>query len=74
MWKSDIIMMNGELMPYADASIHPLSLAVTYATTVFEGVACLSCTRNQSVLIIPCGGALKTAKSGHEGDAIWGYL
>ena len=38
MWKSDIIMMNGELMPFADASIHPLSLAVTYATTVFEGL------------------------------------
>ncbi|SVD13966.1 uncharacterized protein METZ01_LOCUS366820, partial [marine metagenome] len=36
MWKSDIIMMNGELMPFADAHIHPLSLAVTYATTVFE--------------------------------------
>ncbi|MDC0186381.1 branched-chain amino acid transaminase [Gammaproteobacteria bacterium] len=38
MWKSEIIMMNGELMPYEDASIHPLSLAVTYATTVFEGL------------------------------------
>ena len=38
MWKSDIIMMNGELMPFADAHIHPLSLAVTYATTVFEGL------------------------------------
>jgi branched-chain amino acid aminotransferase len=38
MWKSEIIMMYGKLMPYADASIHPLSLAVTYATTVFEGL------------------------------------
>ena len=38
MWTSDIIMMNGKLMPYADAQIHPLSLAVTYATTVFEGL------------------------------------
>jgi branched-chain amino acid aminotransferase len=38
MWEAKTIMMNGELMPFADASIHPLSLAVTYATTVFEGL------------------------------------
>ena len=38
MWKNDIIMMNGELMPFEDAGIHPLSLAMTYATTVFEGL------------------------------------
>jgi branched-chain amino acid aminotransferase len=31
-------MMNGELLPFAEAGLHPLSLAVTYATTVFEGV------------------------------------
>ena len=31
-------MMDGELMPFADAKLHPLSLAVTYATTVFEGI------------------------------------
>jgi branched-chain amino acid aminotransferase len=38
MWQSKQIMMNGELMPFDDARMHPLSLAVTYATTVFEGV------------------------------------
>ena len=38
MWQPKIIMMNGDLMPFEDASLHPLSLAVTYATTVFEGL------------------------------------
>jgi len=38
MWKPTTIMMNGNLMPFAEASLHPLSLAVTYATTVFEGL------------------------------------
>ena len=38
MWQPTQIMMNGELMPYADASLHPMSLAVTYAATVFEGI------------------------------------
>lgn len=38
MWQPKTIMMNGELMPFDDASLHPLTLAVTYATTVFEGV------------------------------------
>lgn len=38
MWEAKTIMMNGELMPFASASLHPLSLAVTYATTVFEGL------------------------------------
>jgi branched-chain amino acid aminotransferase len=38
MWQAHTIMMNGELMPYEQASIHPMSLAVTYACTVFEGI------------------------------------
>jgi len=38
MWQPTQIMMNGELMPFAEARIHPLSLAVTYAATVFEGI------------------------------------
>ena len=38
MWQPRQIMMNGELMPLAHARLHPLSLAVTYAATVFEGV------------------------------------
>lgn len=38
MWQPTTIMMDGELMPFADARLHPMSLAVTYATTVFEGL------------------------------------
>jgi branched-chain amino acid aminotransferase len=38
MWTPKLIMMNGELMPFGEARLHPLSLAVTYATTVFEGL------------------------------------
>jgi branched-chain amino acid aminotransferase len=37
-WSPKLIMVNGELLPFADARIHPLSLAVTYAITVFEGL------------------------------------
>ncbi len=42
MWQPRQIMMNGELMPLQDARLHPLSLAVTYAATVFEGVRAYS--------------------------------
>jgi branched-chain amino acid aminotransferase len=38
MWQPTQIMMNGELMPFADARLHPMALAVTYAATVFEGL------------------------------------
>ena len=38
MWQPKQIMMNGELMPFGEASLHPLSLAVIYATSVFEGL------------------------------------
>ena len=38
MWQPRVILQNGELMPFADARIHPLALGMTYATTVFEGL------------------------------------
>ena len=38
MWEPKLILSNGELIPFADARVHPLSLAVAYATTVFEGL------------------------------------
>ncbi len=38
MWQPKLIMMNGELLPFNEAHLHPLALAVTYATTVFEGL------------------------------------
>lgn len=31
-------MQNGELLPYAEAHIHPMTLGMTYATAVFEGL------------------------------------
>lgn len=38
MWQPRVIMQNGELIPFADARVHPLSLGMAYATTVFEGL------------------------------------
>lgn len=38
MWTPEWVVSDGEIIRYADAKIHPLSLAVTYATTVFEGI------------------------------------
>ncbi len=38
MWEPRFIMVDGELMPFGEARVHPLSLAVAYATTVFEGL------------------------------------
>jgi branched-chain amino acid aminotransferase len=38
MWQPTTIMMNGELMPFAEAKLHPMALAITYAVTVFEGI------------------------------------
>jgi branched-chain amino acid aminotransferase len=38
MWQPSMIMQNGELLPFADARIHPLALGMSYATTVFEGL------------------------------------
>jgi len=38
MWRAETILVNGELMPFEKAGIHPLSLAVAYATTIFEGI------------------------------------
>lgn len=38
MWSAERILVNGKLMPFQDAGVHPLSLAVAYATTIFEGI------------------------------------
>lgn len=38
MWQPSVIMQNGELLPYAEARIHPMTLGMTYATAVFEGL------------------------------------
>lgn len=38
MWKPEWVLTDGELIPFAEAKVHPLSLAMCYATTVFEGL------------------------------------
>ena len=36
--KAKYILMDEELVPFADAKVHVLSNCVTYALTVFEGI------------------------------------
>jgi len=38
MWQANIILQNGQLMPYAEAKVHPMTLGMTYATALFEGL------------------------------------
>lgn len=38
MWQPQWIVQNGTLLPWAEARLHPLSMAVAYATCVFEGM------------------------------------
>lgn len=38
MWKPTIILQNGKLLPFDQASVHPMSLGMTYATAIFEGL------------------------------------
>lgn len=38
MWQPKRILVDGALIPFADARVHPLSVAFAYATTVFEGI------------------------------------
>jgi len=38
MWQPKIILQNDKLLPYEQASVHPMSLGMTYATAVFEGL------------------------------------
>jgi branched-chain amino acid aminotransferase len=38
MWQARRIIHNGQDMPFADARLHPLSLAVAYGIAVFEGL------------------------------------
>ena len=38
MWQAHTIIHNGQAMPFAEARIHPLALAVAYGVAVFEGL------------------------------------
>jgi branched-chain amino acid aminotransferase len=47
--KSDVIWMNGKLVPWDDARIHVGSHVVHYASAVFEGVRCYSTPEGPAV-------------------------
>ena len=40
--ESDVIWKDGELIPWADAKVHLLSLAVQFGSSIFEGIRCYS--------------------------------
>src|SRR5688500_13071880 len=47
--ESEFIWKNGELIPWADAKVHLLSLAVQFGSSVFEGIRCYSTPRGPAV-------------------------
>ena len=47
--KSDLIWMDGELVPYADATIHFISPSLHYGVAVFEGIRCYNTPRGPAV-------------------------
>lgn len=49
MTKSDVIWMDGKLVPYAEATVHFLAPAMHYGLAVFEGIRCYSTPRGPAV-------------------------
>ena len=49
MSRSDLIWMNGELVPYEDAKVHVLTHALHYGTGVFEGVRAYDTPRGTAI-------------------------
>jgi branched-chain amino acid aminotransferase len=47
--QSDLIWMNGELVPYEDAKVHVLTHALHYGTGVFEGVRAYDTPRGTAI-------------------------
>jgi branched-chain amino acid aminotransferase len=47
--KSDVIWMNGKLVPWDDAKIHIASHVIHYASAVFEGVRCYNTPEGPAV-------------------------
>jgi branched-chain amino acid aminotransferase len=47
--RSDVIWMNGELVPYEDAKVHVLTHALHYGTGVFEGVRAYDTPRGTAI-------------------------
>ena len=49
MTKSEVIWMNGKLVPYAEATVHFLTPAMHYGLAVFEGIRCYDTTKGPAV-------------------------
>jgi branched-chain amino acid aminotransferase len=51
--ESKYIWMNGELVPFEKASIHPLTAALHYGAAVFEGIRCYLTPKGPAVFRLP---------------------
>ena len=49
MEKTDLIWMDGELVPWDEAKVHVLTHALHYGTGVFEGIRCYSTDRGPAI-------------------------
>ena len=47
--KSDLIWMDGELVPFDQATVHVLSPSLHYGAAVFEGIRCYNTTKGPAV-------------------------
>jgi len=47
--KSDLIWMDGELVPYEQATIHVINPTLHYGPGVFEGIRCYETPRGPAV-------------------------
>lgn len=47
--KSDLIWMDGELIPYAEATVHVLSPTLHYGVGIFEGIRCYETPQGPAV-------------------------
>lgn len=51
--ESDWIWHDGTFVPWADANVHLLSLAVQFGTSVFEGIRCYATPRGPAIFRLP---------------------
>lgn len=51
--EAEFIWKNGELIPWADATVHVLSTAVQFGSSVFEGIRCYDTKQGPAVFRLP---------------------
>jgi len=51
--KSNLIWMNGELVPFQDATVHFLSPTLHYGIGAFEGIRCYSTAKGPAIFRLP---------------------